>query len=202
MFRIILFLEFLVIVAPASAEPTLLVLGDSLSASYGIDTKRGWVTLLQHRMQQKGYRYKLVNASISGDTSAGALARLPKTLQRNKPTIIIVAIGGNDGLQGLPLGEMKKNLSRIIALGKKQGATVLLLGIRLPPNYGPAYTDVFHKTYKQVARQNRVPLVPRFLQGVAGNSELMQLDGVHPRAEGQPRMLDNIWPRLKLMLKR
>ncbi len=202
MFRIILFLGFLVIVAPASAEPTLLVLGDSLSAGYGIDTKRGWVTLLQHRMQQKGYRYKLVNASISGDTSAGALARLPKTLQRNKPTIIIVAIGGNDGLQGLPLGEMKKNLSRIIALGKKQGATVLLLGIRLPPNYGPAYTDVFHKTYKQVARQNRVPLVPRFLQGVAGNSELMQLDGVHPRAEGQPRMLDNIWPRLKLMLKR
>lgn len=202
MFRIILFLGFLVIVAPASAEPTLLVLGDSLSAGYGIDTKRGWVTLLQHRMQQKGYRYKLVNASISGDTSAGALARLPKTLQRNKPTIIIVAIGGNDGLQGLPLGEMKKNLSRIIALGKKQGATVLLLGIRLPPNYGPAYTDVFHKTYKQVARQNRVPLVPRFLQGVAGNSEMMQLDGVHPRAEGQPRMLDNIWPRLKLMLKR
>lgn len=202
MLRIILFLVILIIVAPARADPTLLVLGDSLSAGYGIDSKRGWVSLLQHRLQRKGYRYKLVNASISGDTSAGALARLPQTLQRNQPDIVIVAIGGNDGLQGLPLGEMKKNLSRIVALGKKQGATVLLLGIRLPPNYGPAYTNVFHKTYRQVARQNRVPLVPRFLQGVAGNSELMQLDGIHPRAEGQARMLDNIWPRLKLMLKR
>lgn len=144
----------------------------------------------------------MVNASISGDVSAGALARLPQALQRNKPVIVIVEIGGNDGLQGLPLAAMKKNLSHIIAASKKRGALVLLLGIRLPPNYGPAYINLFHKTYQQVARQKQVVLVPYFLQGVAGKSELMQQDGIHPRVEGQMRMLDNVWPRLEPMLRR
>lgn len=200
--RIILFLVFLIIVAPARAEPTILIVGDSLSAGYGIDTMQGWVSLLQHRLRKKGYRYILINASVSGDTSAGALARLPLTLQRTRPDIVILEIGGNDGLQGLPLAEMKNNLSRMIELGKKQGAAVLLLGVRLPPNYGPVYTNGFHDAFTQVARKNQILLVPRFLLGVAGNRKFMQQDGIHPLAEGQQKMLDNVWPRLEIILKR
>lgn len=192
----------LLIVTSAWAGPTILILGDSLSAGHGIDSSRGWARLLQQRLHQKGYRHSVVNASISGDVSAGALARLPQALQRNKPVIVIVEIGGNDGLQGLPLAAMKKNLSHIITASKKRGALVLLLGIRLPPNYGPAYINLFHNTYQQVARQKQVVLVPYFLQGVAGKSELMQQDGIHPRVEGQMRMLDNVWPRLEPMLRR
>lgn len=200
--RIILFLVFLIIVAPARAEPTILIVGDSLSAGYGIDTMQGWVSLLQHRLRKKGYRYILINASVSGDTSAGALARLPLTLQRTRPDIVILEIGGNDGLQGLPLAEMKNNLSRMIELGKKQGAAVLLLGVRLPPNYGPVYTNGFDDAFTQVARKNQILLVPRFLLGVAGNRKFMQQDGIHPLAEGQQKMLDNVWPRLEIILKR
>lgn len=200
--RIILFLLLQIIVAPVRAEPTILIVGDSLSAGYGIDVNQGWVSLLQHQLRKKGHRYRLINASVSGDTSAGALARLPLIFQRTRPDIVIIEIGGNDGLRGLSLAAMRNNLSRMIALGKKQGATILLLGVRLPPNYGPAYVGLFQKAFAQVARKNRVSLVPRFLLGVAGNSNFMQSDGIHPLAEGQQRMLDNVWPELEVILKR
>jgi acyl-CoA thioesterase-1 len=186
--------------ANAASAATIVVLGDSLSAGRGIDVRRGWVQLLQERLQHEGYRYRVVNASISGDTSAGALARLPRTLKTFHPRILIVEIGGNDGLQGLSLDELGKNLRRIIELGKRDGARVLLVGVRIPPNYGPQYTRRFHSLYARNARRSSVALVPFLLKGVAGNPALMQTDGIHPRVEAQSRLLDNVWVGLKPLL--
>lgn len=179
---------------------TILVVGDSLSAAYGIDQQQGWVFLLQDYLQQHEPAFSVVNASISGDTTGNGLSRLPSVLQRHQPTIVILELGGNDGLRGLSLKEMKQNLSRMIALSQQQGAQVLLLGVQIPPNYGSRYSDAFHNIYHELARQYGIPLVPSLLQSIGGNHELMQDDGIHPTAGAQSIMLQNVLPQLIPML--
>ncbi len=182
--------------------PVLLVVGDSLSAAYKIPMDKGWVHLLEGRLAKQGYRYRVVNASIPGDTTAGGLARLPEDLRRYHPAIVIIALGGNDGLQGLPPEQMRSNLARMVALVRGAGAQALLVGVRMPPNYGPVYTRRFEDVFKQVARQTGVPLVPEILAGVATHPELMQAGGLHPKAAGEPRVLDNVWKGLLPLLKK
>ncbi len=176
------------------------MLGDSLSAAFGIEVRHGWVALLQQRLDQQKFPYKVVNASISGDTTAGGLARLPKLLAQHKPDIVIVELGGNDGLRGLSPEQARKNLMAIVTRTKSSGAKILLLGVRLPPNYGTQYNERFQRIYTDVAAAQRTPLVPFILEGVAGDSVLMQSDGIHPTAQGQPRLLENVWNKLRVML--
>lgn len=180
--------------------PVLLVVGDSLSAAYKIPVDAGWVHLLSERLSRRGYAYQVANASIPGDTTAGGLARLPGELKRNRPAIVIIALGGNDGLQGLPLEQMQDNLVRMVKLCRGAGARVLLVGVRMPPNYGPVYTQRFAEVYRAVAKQMHVPLVPEILAGVATHPKLMQSGGLHPRAEGEPRVLENVWKGLQSLL--
>jgi acyl-CoA thioesterase-1 len=197
----LLVLLFMASALPAqSAGGVILVLGDSLSSAYGIDVQSGWVQLLQKRLDEQGANYLVVNASISGDTSNAGAARLPSALATHKPDIVVVELGGNDGLRGLPLSETRANLERIIVDSQTAGARVLLLGMRLPPNYGPAYTDAFHAIYQTLANRYEVARVPFLLDGIGGVDELMQADGIHPRAEAQPIMLDNVWPALQPLL--
>lgn len=184
----------------AAAAPKILIVGDSLSAGYGIDLRMGWVALLQKRLKEKGYPHQLVNASISGDTSASALSRLSGSLKRHRPEIVIIEIGGNDGLQGLSAEAMESNLQSMVAQADTQGARVVLLGMRLPPNYGPAYTEKFFSVYQRVATGKGVTLVPFFLEGVAGQDGLMQADGIHPTVEAQPILVENVWPALSVLL--
>ena len=196
-----LFVFALILPAAISAgNATILVLGDSLSAAYGIEQNAGWVGLLQRRVQQTAPRYQVINASISGDTTSGGLARLSRALDIHQPEIVIVELGANDGLRGLSLGEIKKNLAAIIEQILSRKARLLLVGIRLPPNYGPDYTRKFHDIYADLAKRYRIPLAPFLLEGVAGNPELMQQDGLHPRAAAQSKVLENVWPVLEPML--
>lgn len=200
--RILLLVPLLLFAAPAPARaPVVLVLGDSLSAGYGIDTNAGWVSLLQQRLKRQGYPHKLINASISGDTSGGGRARLPRALDLHHPDLVIIELGANDGLRGLDLTEMRANLTAMIKLTRERGAQPLLVGMHLPPNYGPAYTEKFHAIYQELARERKVPLVPFLLEGVALKPDLMQADGLHPRAVAQARILDNVWPVLKPLLR-
>jgi len=187
--------------APA-APRTIVVLGDSLSASYGVPVEQGWVALLQGRLKKEGYEYRVVNASASGETTGGALARLPRTLEKQRPDIVIVELGGNDGLRGLPIADVRKNFDSILHLSQQAGARILLVGMRIPPNYGPAYTQAFHGLYGELAARHKVPLVPFFLDGIALDDSLMQEDGLHPNARAQPRLLDEVWPMLKPLLKK
>ena len=182
--------------ALAADSSTLLVVGDSLSAAFGFDTEKGWTHLLQKRLTETGHPYRVINASISGDTTRGALARLPGALEQHKPEIVIIELGANDGLRGINLAEMRGNLIRMATLCQQQGARVLLLGMHLPPNYGPGYTRRFHSVYQEVADRTGSALTPFFLEGIADNMELIQTDGLHPSAEAQPTILNNIWPRL------
>lgn len=184
----------------ASFAGTILVVGDSLSAAYGIKVQSGWVTLLQQRLDAQGSRYKVVNASISGDTTAGGLARLPQALAAHRPEIVIIELGGNDGLRGLPLTQMKNNIATMITKARAQGAKVLLVGIYLPPNYGRPYLQRFRAVYRDLAAQYSVPLVPFLLDGVATRLDWMQADGIHPTAEAQADMLENVWPHLRRLL--
>jgi acyl-CoA thioesterase I len=184
----------------AAAAPKILIIGDSLSAGYGIDLRMGWVALLQNRLKEKGYPHQLVNASISGDTSASALSRLPGSLKRHRPRIVIIEIGGNDGLQGLSAEAMQKNIEMMVTQAQQQGAKVILLGMRLPPNYGPAFTEKFFNVYRRIAEKQGASLVPFFLEGVAGKDGLMQGDGIHPTVEAQPKMVENVWPVLSELL--
>jgi acyl-CoA thioesterase I len=186
--------------AVASAR-TILVFGDSLSAAYGIRPEQGWVPLLAQRLQAQGYGYQVVNASVSGETSSGGLERLPRALQLHTPAIVILELGANDGLRGLPLSEMRANLARMVELSQAAGARVLLLGIRIPPNYGPRYTEDFARVFPEIAQQHRVPLVPFLLENVALKPALMQEDGMHPNPAGEPLILDTLWPYLKPLLK-
>lgn len=179
---------------------TVLVVGDSISAAFGMDTRQGWVHLLDERLQSEGLEHRLVNASISGDTSAGGAARLPALLAEHKPDLVIVELGGNDGLRGLPPSELQQNLASMIDASRETGAKVLLLGMRIPPNYGERYTTAFAKVYDDLAGEKNVPLVPFLLEGVGGVDTLMQDDGVHPAVEAQPMLLDNVWPTLKPLL--
>jgi len=191
----------LLVIAPVvhASEPVLLVLGDSLSSGHGIDREQGWVSLLQKRLEEGGYRYKVVNASISGDTTLQGLRRLPQLLQRYQPTILIIELGGNDGLRGIPVTQIRENIADMLKRAQQQSARVLLLGMRLPPNYGPAYTRAFEQLYAELARQFDTAFVPFFLQGVEG-LEWMQSDGIHPRAEAQARLLENVWAGLHAIL--
>jgi len=178
------------------------VLGDSLSAGYGIRVEQGWVALLQGRLQAQGYGYRVVNASESGETTGGALARLPRTLAMQQAAIVIVALGGNDGLRGLPIEDIRTNFESILRLSQAAGAKVLLIGMRIPPNYGPTYTRAFHDLYGSLAARYKVPLVPFILDGVALDDSLMQEDGLHPNAMAQPKLLDQVWPMLKPLLQK
>ncbi len=177
-------------------QPVILVLGDSLSAAFGIERQAGWVHLLQERLSKKGYPHKVVNASISGNTTRAGLSRLPAALKQHKPGIVIIQLGGNDGLQGLSLKEFRNNLSGMAQLVKKSNAKTLLCGVRIPPNLGLVYGSGFLGVYLEVADKYRVPLVTYILKGVTQNRHLMQKDGVHPTAEGQPVILDNVWEKL------
>jgi acyl-CoA thioesterase-1 len=185
--------------APAQAR-TLLVVGDSLSAAYGLAVDAGWVALLENRLRAEQLDYKVINASISGDTTANGLARLPQLLKEHRPDIVIIELGGNDGLRGLPLDQMRRNLSAMAAKAKAAGARVLLVGVELPPNYGRRYTDGFRRAYADAAREQRVALAPSFLAGIGANPELMQRDQIHPNAGAQQRMLENVWPQLRPLL--
>jgi acyl-CoA thioesterase-1 len=187
--------------APA-ATPTILVLGDSLSAGYGIRVEQGWVALLQARLRAKGYGYRVVNASSSGETTGGALARLPRALATHRPAIVIVELGGNDGLRGLPVADIRRNFEAIIRGSQQAGAKVLLVGMKIPPNYGPVYTRDFYGLYGDLARQYKLPSVPFLLANVAANEALFQEDGIHPTAAAQPRLLDEVWPHLQPLLVR
>jgi acyl-CoA thioesterase-1 len=182
--------------------PTILVLGDSLSAAYGMRVEQGWVALLADRLKASAYGYRVVNASSSGETTGGALARLPRALEKHRPAIVIVELGGNDGLRGLPISDVRANLDSIVRLSRKAGAQVLIIGMRIPPNYGPVYTRDFHQVFAEVANQHKLPLVPFFLDGIALDDELMQEDGLHPSVLAQPRLLAEVWPRLTPLLAR
>jgi acyl-CoA thioesterase-1 len=186
----------------AAADRTILVFGDSLSAAYGLRPEQGWVALLDKRLRTQGYGYTVVNASISGETTSGGLQRLPRALDLNKPRILVLELGSNDALRGLPLGNAKDNLSKMVELGEKAGAKVLLVGMRIPPNYGPKYTADFVKMYADLSARYRTPLVPFLLESVALNGSRMQEDGLHPNALGEPAVLDTLWPQLVPLLKK
>jgi acyl-CoA thioesterase-1 len=187
-------------VGRASPASSILVLGDSLSAAYGIRLEQGWVALLAERLKTKGYGYAVVNASSSGETTGGALARLPRALELHRPGVVVIELGGNDGLRGLPVADIRANLERLIRLSRQHGAHVLLLGMRIPPNYGPQYTRDFHALFGELAQAQRVSLVPFFLDGIALDDALMQEDGIHPNAAAQSRLLEKVWPELLPML--
>lgn len=176
-------------------------MGDSLSAAYGIEPTQGWVALLAKRLKDRHYDYTVVNASVSGETSAGGLTRLPEALGQHKPAIVILELGANDGLRGTPVKVVEANLDKMIALSQKGGAKVLLVGILMPPNYGPQYTDAFKEVYARLAQRYQLSLVPFLLDGVAQHRELMQADGMHPLASAEPKVLDNVWGRLEPLLK-
>ncbi|WP_431483935.1 arylesterase [Pseudomonas solani] len=190
----------LMVMAQEAAAGTVLVVGDSISAALGLETSQGWVSLLQKRLDDEGFEHRVVNASISGDTSAGGASRLPALLGEHKPELVIIELGGNDGLRGQPPAQLQHNLAGMVEQSQKTGAKVLLLGMRLPPNYGKRYTDAFAQVYQDLASARQVPLVPFFLEGVGGVEGMMQADGIHPAASAQSKLLDNVWPTLKPLL--
>lgn len=195
-------LLFIALQNAVASAPTILVFGDSLSAAHGIRPEEGWVALLVQRLQAQGYGYRVVNASVSGETSSGGLERLPRALQLQQPQIVILELGANDGLRGLPVSTTRDNLTRMLQLAQAAKAKVLLVGIRLPPNYGARFNEQFERLFPELASQFRVPLVPFLLQGVALNPQLMQEDGLHPAAAGEPLVLDTVWPYLKPLLSK
>ena len=185
----------------ADEDITLLVYGDSLSAFYGIEQEQGWVNLLKSKLRSEKLPIDVVNGSVSGETTTGGLARLPAMLDSYQPELLILELGGNDGLRGLPLDLMRENLASMINLAKASGAEVILTGIQIPPNYGPRYTAPFFEIYSALAKQKLLPLVPFLIDGIPQQPELMQNDGIHPRAEAQSMILDNVWPILKPQLE-
>ena len=186
--------------AAAGAASTIVVVGDSLSSGYGLGGAPSWVAILEDRLAQEAYEYTVVNASIAGDTSSGGLSRLPGLLSRHEPAIVIIALGGNDGLRGQPVGLLRENLSRMIELVLATGARPLLTGIQMPPNYGAAYTGQFAAIYGELAEEYEIAIVPFLMEGVALNPMRMQPDRVHPNAAGQRPMFENVWPVLEELL--
>jgi acyl-CoA thioesterase-1 len=187
--------------AAADENLTLLIYGDSLSASYGIEQEQGWVNLLKIKLLFENLPVDVVNGSVSGETTTGGLARLPAMLNSYQPQLLILELGGNDGLRGLPLELVRENLASMIDLAKANGTKVIIAGIQIPPNYGPRYTAPFFDTYAALAEQKSLPLVPFLIEGIPQQPELMQNDGIHPRAEAQLMILDNVWPILEPQLK-
>ena len=180
---------------------TILVFGDSLSAAYGIAAKRGWVALLAERLQRERLDYSVVNASISGETTAGGVSRLPRALARHRPAVVILELGANDGLRGLPVPEMKKNLAAMIGMSRKAGAKVLLVGMRVPPNYGPQYTQDFAAAFVDLARERKTARVPFLLEGMAEDLRQFQPDRIHPTQDAQPLLLETVWKALRPLLR-
>lgn len=178
----------------------MLVFGDSLSAGYGIDVDQSWPALLQARLQQEGYEYRVINASISGETTEGGAERIASTLEQFTPRLVILELGGNDGLRGFPPARMKNNLDTIIETSRTAGADVVLLGIRIPSNYGTRYTQAFERVYRDLAEEHDIPWIEFFMDGIALNDELMQDDGIHPNASAQSILLDNAWPVIERAL--
>jgi len=195
-------LLFIALQHAVASDRTILVFGDSLSAAYGIRSEQGWVALLTQRLQSQGYGYQVVNASVSGETSTGGLQRLPRALEIHHPTVVILELGANDALRGLPLTLTRDNLTKMVQLSQAAGARVLLVGIRIPPNYGARYADEFASIYPSLAKQYQLPLVPFLLDKVALNPGLMQEDGLHPTARGEPQVLDTVWRELEPLLKK
>ena len=204
-FRMRKFLVLLFLLMTATAQgngsPTVLVFGDSLSAGFGIDVDQSWTALLQSRLQQQGYEHRVVNASISGETTEGGAARIESALSSFDPALIILELGGNDGLRGFPPARIRENLGKIVQRSKSSGAAVVLLGIRIPTNYGTRYTQAFEAVYRQVADDLDVDWVEFFMDGVALNDELLQADRIHPNADAQPILLDNAWPVISAALR-
>ena len=184
---------------PATA-PALVVLGDSLSAGYGIRVEEGWVALLERRLAEQGYGYRVVNASVSGETTAGGLARLPRVLDRQRPAILVIELGGNDGLRGLPVDDMRRNLTALVAQARAADARVLLVGTRMPGNYGPLYTEQYLQVFAAVAKAEHVALVPSLLEGVAADERNFQADRLHPTAAVQSALLASVWHGLEPLL--
>jgi acyl-CoA thioesterase-1 len=185
-----------------AAQPsTLMVFGDSLSAAYGMNETQGWVRLLEAQINQRGLNFIVVNGSVSGETSTGGLARLPAMLENYSPDIVILELGGNDGLRGLPLTALEKNMRTMVDLISQSGAEILLTGIQIPPNYGPRYTKPFFDIYEKIAKSQNLPLVPFLIDGIPQQPDLMQADGIHPKAEAQYLILENVWPYLEPLLR-
>ena len=193
----------LIVAAPAAsaAERSILVVGDSVSAAFGIAQSRGWVALLGERLKRERLDYSVVNASVSGDTTAGGLARLKPALQKHHPAVVIIELGGNDGLRGMPVAGMKKNLSGMIEQSRRAGAGVLLIGMQMPPNYGPQYTGEFERAFAEVAKQQGAALLPFLFENLGAGREFFQPDGIHPTEAAQPVMLESVWKRLRPLLK-
>ncbi|WP_238587731.1 arylesterase [Caenimonas sp. SL110] len=190
--------------APGTAAPVVLIVGDSLSAEYGLKRGEGWVALLEKRIAAEKIRAKVVNASISGDTTSGGRSRLPALLTQHKPAVVVIELGGNDALRGLPLQMSEDNLNQMTEAAQKAGAKVLLVGMQVPPNYGTDYSNRFSGIFPKVAREKKAAVVPFLLKGVADTADptkLFQADRIHPNALAHPRMLDNVWPELKKLLK-
>ena len=197
-----LFAALMLVVAPAMAnQNTLLVVGDSLSAAYGVPSETAWVELLRDRLGKENLDWTVVNASISGETTDGGLRRLPRLLEQNEPAVVIIELGGNDGLRGFPPNVIESNLASMIELAEDSGATPLLVGMQIPPNYGQRYTEMFAQIFPSLSDQYQIPLVPFFLDGIYDQDNLMQDDGIHPTEEAQPRLLENVWPTLEPMLR-
>lgn len=195
----ILFLSGVLLLLPIhSFAKTILILGDSLSAGYGVAPEKGWVHLLQIRLnQQYPKQHRVVNASVSGETTGGALARLPKLLQVHRPDVVVIELGGNNGLRGQPPQQIRHNLAQLIQRSQKQGANVILFGMKIPPNYGTAYSQAFANNYSSLSSTYKVKLLPFFLDGVAGNKQLMQQDQIHPNTQAQLKLLDHAYPYIK-----
>jgi acyl-CoA thioesterase-1 len=189
---------FLLLISAAFVQaddaPTVIVFGDSLSAGYGVDFDQTWVALLQTRLESQGYEHRVINASISGETTEGGKTRINQALENFDPDLVILELGGNDGLRGFPTDVTKENIRSIIEASRSHGAAIVILGIRIPTNYGARYTQAFEGIYRQLAEEFEVPWIEFFMQGIALNDELMQEDGIHPNTEAQPMLLDNAWP--------
>ncbi len=184
----------------SDARPIILVVGDSLSAEYGLARGSGWVQLLANRLRQSGSNYTVVNASVSGDTTSGGRTRLPALLKQHRPAIVIIELGGNDGLRGLPVARMEDNLSAMTRASQAAGARVMLAGMRIPPNYGREYTDRFYAAFASVAKQYNTALVPFLLEGFSDSTDFFQADRIHPSAQAQGRILETVWPVLQPLL--
>jgi acyl-CoA thioesterase-1 len=196
-----LFIVLLAAPGSQAAAKNILVLGDSISAAYGMSLEEGWVALLERRLEEQHPQYGVVNASISGETSAGAAARLPELLQQYRPEIVVIELGGNDGLRGYPVARLRENLLRMVELAQQSRSRVLLLGMEIPPNYGSRYTEQFRESFALVAQQTNAALVDFALDGIATDPSLMQADGIHPTTDAQSLLLANVWPRLEELLE-
>jgi acyl-CoA thioesterase-1 len=191
---------FLWTITANPAEQTIVVVGDSLSSGYGLRIEQSWVAMLQDRLHAEDYGYEIINASVPGDTSSGGLARLPRLLEAHQPILVIIELGGNDGLRGQSIERLRENLRTMVELTQESGATPILTGIRIPPNYGSAYAEALAGTYPELSRQLGVPLVEFLMEGVALDENLMQPDGIHPNADGNTVMLENVWMVLAELL--